>query len=239
MLRFSKDSFFAFIGYVLKPAGKDTYLFLSFLFLLLFFLFSFLTYIDLFTRLDWWFLQTFQEITPVEYDLFFSMLSVIGTFEIYTALAIIFFILGKKTIEAVYFFAVYGLGHIIEILGKTFIHHPAPPNEFLRFNLPFHLLSSGFHPGFAYPSGHSMRTVIFVLLGFWLVNRHIKSLGLRLVLLFFGLLYLLLVLYSRVSLAEHWFSDVVGGSLLGVSIALLMLSVFDFYEKYPGYKVRR
>ncbi|GIW63443.1 MAG: hypothetical protein KatS3mg091_245 [Patescibacteria group bacterium] len=224
-----------FLKYCLAKGLKDYYIIFGLVFLLLFLVFSWLVHLDLLTKLDWFALFAAQSITPVSFDLFFSFLSVIGSFEVYTLIALISFVYYKKIIQSFYFFILYGLGHIIEIFSKSFIHHPGPASEFLRFNFPFHLLSAKFHPGFAYPSGHSMRTVFLVLLVIWCCFFYIKSTGLRFTIVFLSLLYMLAVLYSRVSLAEHWLSDVIGGSLLGVSLSCFMFAVFSFYEKHSDH----
>ncbi len=77
--------------------------------------------------------------------------------------------------------------------------------------------------GFSYPSGHSTSSVCFY--GFMIFLLGISSLSwpIKIILDISLILLILLIGYSRVFLGVHYFSDVVGGLLLGSSYILLFV----------------
>jgi len=78
----------------------------------------------------------------------------------------------------------------------------------------------------SFPSGHSTGAFsLFCFLSLLLHQRYKK----------FGLLFFLLALlvaYSRIYLAAHFFADVYAGSILGAITTLLLFSVMRYYQQY-------
>ncbi|MBI2942286.1 MAG: phosphatase PAP2 family protein [Chloroflexi bacterium] len=103
----------------------------------------------------------------------------------------------------------------IEFAMKLLIDQPPPGVEFYRsVHYPFLAVTT---VG-SYPSGHAMRTGFFLVFGWlamgagrgWPIAARVALLAIAVA---FGL--------SRVYLGYHWLSDVVGGMVLGGSVALL------------------
>lgn len=171
-----------------------------------------------------------QAITPRSFDTFFSVLSLIGSVELLTIVLTALLIIWKMgwlrsgVVMGLYFF-----GMAIELVGKNLIYHPNPPHMFYRNTLTFFFPSTFVQTGHSYPSGHSYRAVfivVFALVILLMMKKktwgwHASTIGL--------ILFLVLMLYSRVTLGEHWASDVIGGGILGAGMA--MLSVFFSLQK--------
>ena len=195
---------------------------LSFLLLMLFLGFSFFVHKNVFTQLDFDTTVRLQDNISRRFDYPFSLFSVIGSFEIATIFLLLLLAIFRK-LKGIFVLFIFALFHVIEIYGKYFIDHPGPPFMFLRTDISLSFPSSYVHPGSAFPSGHSGRTIfISIVLGYLLyktkLNKHIKYASFGLILLFD-----FVMLLSRVYLAEHWSSDVVGGALLGASFAIFSL----------------
>ncbi len=163
-----------------------------------------------------------QSSFPRFFDLPFSVFSLIGTAEVTVViwLAIALILLLRRRFTTLLFFCLFLAGLVIETVGKLFISHPAPPSNLYRGVFHLDLPSSQVPVVYSYPSGHLFRTaflIVFLIAASSLLLKKSQQRAAQIALLAF----LFVMAVSRVYLAEHWTSDVIGGLLLGISFGCL------------------
>lgn len=78
----------------------------------------------------------------------------------------------------------------------------------------------------AFPSGHAMTATVTFGLLLWLLRLHGAGRGVRTALLVVGTVSVLGVGLTRLYLGVHWFTDVLGGWLLGVALVLWSATLY-------------
>lgn len=174
-----------------------------------------------------------QDKIPLRFDTFFSLLSLLGSFEVLSVITIILLVIQKR-IVGIIAFGLFGFAHVLEIIGKGFMHHPGPPFMFFRYDLEVFFPSTYVQPGSSYPSGHSFRAVFVLLLILQVILSSKLSFFLKIALSSFFMIFTFVILLSRISLGEHWTTDVIGGTLLALGFGLLSNTLL--YKKGPDTK---
>ncbi|PAF44270.1 phosphatase PAP2 family protein [Helicobacter sp. 11S02596-1] len=138
-----------------------------------------------------------------------------------TLLIVAILLYRKKFVLGLWFLGTIGLGAILLKLLKSSVARVRPGADDW-------LISAS---GFSYPSGHSFASSIFYgLLGLCFIMIS-KNLPLRVFVGILCLLIVLLMMYARVYLGVHFPSDVLGGFLLGNSLAFLSVGFYFLFFK--------
>jgi undecaprenyl-diphosphatase len=192
---------------------------LSFVTLIIFTYLSYEVARERWTQFDFDTMVKIQDRIPKKFDDNFSIFSLIGSAEFTVGFCVImalFAVIRFKWFSIVGWFMIVPAS-LSEVFGKLVLFHPGPPVFFHRTTLATHLPSFYVHTEFSYPSGHMARVafIVSVLSCIFFFSKYPAFVKFIAIISFFGLLSLMAI--TRVSLGEHWTSDVLGGLLLGVS----------------------
>lgn len=132
--------------------------------------------------------------------------------------ALLFFIF-KYRKEALFIFLTAGSG-LVSTIVKIAVNRPRPSEPLV------HIVQKASQQSF--PSGHVMFYIVYF--GFLTVLMyHLKAIpkAVRITVAAISILLIFAIPYSRIYLGDHWFTDVLGGFLLGM-LLLYLLSYFYF-----------
>ena len=115
----------------------------------------------------------------------------------------------------------YLLSGIVVFITKILVARPRPLEALIK--IP---------SSYSFPSGHTLTSLVFYMTLFYLMTEKSN----KLIRITFGLLFCFLIVvvaFSRVCLGVHFFSDVVGGFILGMPCLLCCINIIEknFKEK--------
>lgn len=197
--------------------------FLGSVFLVLFIAFTFTAKFGFLTQFD--FNTTVKSQNHVPHRLLFplSLLSLLARFDV-ILIVLIAYVVVRRTIRSFLVLILFGAAHIVEYIGKLMLDHPGPPFMFYKATETVYFPDL-YVSGSSYPSGHALRSVfIAVLLMLFLLRS--KTLGnMKIVALLIVWVSVGSLIIGKVVLGQHWTSDVIGGTLLGLSFGFFAQSL--------------
>lgn len=131
-----------------------------------------------------------------------------------------FLLIRKKYSYIILLILSMSIGAILELSIKLLIHRLRPEQALIDITR------------FSFPSGHAtMATIFFTILLYSLIE-NIKTKKTKIALAITSIAIILLISFSRIYLGVHWFSDVLGGIILGTLInSSIILAIEMWYKK--------
>lgn len=123
-----------------------------------------------------------------------------------------FFIITKNKKYLFYIFTIStALATILPLIIKNLIQKIRPVSDLLQ------------ETDFSFPSGHTTISIIFIIASIIIIVPLIKNKFYKYFYLITSFCIFSLVVFSRLYLSVHWFSDILGGILLGTTCYLLSI----------------
>src|SRR6185312_3907774 len=136
------------------------------------------------------------------------------------ALVIIYFLIKEKYL--------FTLGILISLFGSSITIYLSKMT--FGINRPYHY-SHYYENSFTYPSGHTTIVVAFYGLLFYIFGQHKSSIKKWSKLISTAFIFFVIIGISRLYLGVHYFSDIIGGYLLGSFWLFLSISFIE-WRKY-------
>jgi undecaprenyl-diphosphatase len=174
------------------------------------------------TKLDYLIYKAILNIQTPIITPFFIVITFFGNTIPLIILTIIFsafLLIKRKYFHLTFLILSMCLGTISELSIKALIHRLRPENSLIEITR------------FSFPSGHATMTTIFLTIFLYSTIKNIKSKKVKTALVITTILIIFLISLSRIYLGVHWFSDVLGGIILGILINSFILFLIKRYKK--------
>lgn len=177
---------------------------------------------DVLHALDFALTVKIQEHIPLKLDQYFIMIGGLVSFQVIVTALVLFLLVMRRWVMTFISLGLLFIAHLLEIVGKQILFQPPPPFMFYRHPTDFVFPELHVFDVSSYPSGHSLRVTFVTITVFAVIWTSPKIPQIVKLAIGVGLAgFAFLTMLSRVSLGEHWSSDVAGGFFLGLMIAAL------------------
>ena len=153
---------------------------------------------------------------------FFKGITYLGSKYIVIILGVIFLILTKINHKGISFSLCLLLVLLLGLAFKELIARERPNEIYWWDN----------EDNYSFPSGHSIIAGYLYIFIFFIIDDYNMNKKIKLSIKIIMPIIIILVLMSRLILSVHYFTDVIGGVLLGSSIAMLSLALIIFMENH-------
>lgn len=109
----------------------------------------------------------------------------------------------------------YALAGLLSFVTKYLINRPRPLEALIKIPTSY-----------SFPSGHTLTSIVFYLTLCYLITINFKDYK-RYLIMLLTLALILIIALSRVYLGVHYFSDVIGGLILGVLCELFIIRAIN------------
>ena len=145
----------------------------------------------------------------------FKVLTFLGDYYVPSIILVLLLILFKNKRIFLFQGCGYALAGIITYLSKIIISRQRPP--FALIDIP---------KSYSFPSGHTLTSIVFYVLLCFILTYHMDSKK-RKILLTISFVFSFLIAISRVYLGVHYFSDVIGGLIIGMLCLLMCMNIIN------------
>ena len=171
--------------------------------------------------IDYGVIEFFGNISDKRLTSMMTFLTNFGDWYIPIAIIVCIFVFIKNKWYGYLLSGSYLLSGLVVLITKNIVARPRPLEALIT--IP---------SSFSFPSGHTLTSIVFYMTLLYLMTENKEPVVKFIFSLLFSFL-IVIVAFSRVCLGVHYFSDVIGGLLLGIPCLLCALNIIDknFKEK--------
>lgn len=173
-------------------------------------------------------IKTLQSVSSPALDVFCKVISYLSSYLGFIFLFICFFLFYKK-LFALCFGITYGVGVGINYLMKFLIARPRP------YTVDSTILNKLPAAGLAFPSGHTLSATIICFFLAVIVFEKVKTNWLKALLISLLIIFVGLVIFSRMYLGQHYLTDTIGGFAFGVIYSLGGYFIYKHIKRKANY----